>query len=95
VFEPWPYVKVVTVDVGITFNVGITGTEDGFVSALSLTTAGLVKDVDGGLITAIVTYTAVATNLLWKFLTGADTGEGYIFLPYMLMITGTPIITEA
>ncbi len=95
VFEPWPYVKIVTTDAGITVDAGITGDEDGFISAASTTTGGLVKDVDGTLITGITTYTAVATNLLWKFLTGADTAEGYFFLPYMLMITGTPIITEA
>ena len=95
VFLPWPHVKITTVDAAITVDVGITGDEDGFISAASTAVLGLVKDVDGTLIASIVTYIATAVALHYTFLTAADTAEGYAFLPYMLMITGTPIITPS
>ena len=95
VFQPWPHMKVVTTDAGITADAGIVGTTTGFISALTLTGTGLVKDADGSLITAIVTYIATAVNLTWTISAGGDTGTGYIFLPYMMMRTGAPIITQA
>lgn len=95
VFLPFPFIKVVTADAGKTVDIGVAGTENGIISALSLTTLGLVKDVDGSLINAITTYLATAIALDWTLSTGSSTGTGYIFLPYMLMNTGTPIITQS
>lgn len=92
VFEPWPVLKVVTTDAGITVDVGINGDTDGFISAVSTTTAGLIEDVDGTLVTSITTYVATAVALEYGFSTTADTAEGYAFLPYMLMRSGTPTI---
>jgi hypothetical protein len=93
VFLPWPHVKITTIDAAITVDVGITGDENGFISAADTATLGLVKDVDGTLIASIVTYIATAVALKYTFLTAADTAKGYAFLPYMLMTTGSPTIT--
>ncbi len=99
VMQPFPYVKVVTVDAGETVDVGTGevvpadgGDADGFVSLLSLTTAGHVADTNGALLNA-VEYIAPADSLTWTLSAGSDTAEGYVFLPYRNLVTGTPTIT--
>ncbi|MFH1603697.1 MAG: hypothetical protein ABIH03_07300, partial [Pseudomonadota bacterium] len=98
VMQPFPYVKVVTADSGETVDVGTGeavpadgGDADGFVSLLSLTTLGYVADTNGALLNA-VEYIAPADSLTWTLTTGSDTAEGYIFLPYRNLVTGTPTI---
>jgi len=102
VMLPWPHIKVATIDTGETVDVGTGeavpadgGDADGFISAADVGTAGLVKDVNGALITAIVSYIAPNDSVTWTMSAGADTAELYAFLPYMLMQTGTPIITQS
>jgi hypothetical protein len=99
VMQPFPYVKVVTIDSGISIDVGTGeavpaegGDDNGFISAISLTSAALVGDTGSALLNA-VEYIAPAISLTWKLSTGADTGTGYIFLPYRVLTTGAPTIT--
>ena len=101
VMQPFPYVKVVTIDATETVNIGTGevvpadgGDADGFVSLLALDTAGLVADTNGALLNA-VEYIAPADSLTWTLSAGADTGEGYVFLPYRNLVSGTPIITQS
>lgn len=101
VMQPFPYVKVVTVDAGETVDVGTGevvpadgGDADGFVSLLSAATAGIVADTNGALLNA-VEYIAPADSVTWTLSAGSDTAEGYVFLPYRLLNTGSPIITQA
>lgn len=101
VMQPFPYVKVVTVDAGDTVDVGTGeavpvdgGDADGFISALSLATGGIVADTGSALLSA-VEYIAPADSVTWTLSAGAATGEGYVFLPYRLLNTGSPIITQA
>ena len=102
VMLPWPHIKVVTEDSGETVDVGTGeavpadgGDSDGYISAASVATAGLVKDVNGALIASIVTEIAAPDSLTWKMSAASDTATLYAYLPYMLMITGTPIITQS
>jgi len=99
IFLPWPHLKVHTADATETLDVGTGevvpadgGDADGLMSAVSLTNTGLVADVDGALITAITNYIAAGDSLTFTFSAGADTGEAYAFLPYLLMTTGTPTL---
>lgn len=99
VMQPFPYVKVVTIDATETLDVGTGevvpadgGDANGFVSALVLDTAGLVADTGSALLNA-VEYLAPADSLTWTLSAGADTAEGYVFLPYRNLVTGTPTIT--
>lgn len=99
VMQPFPYVKVVTVDATETINVGTGevvpadgGDADGFMSLVALDTAGLVADTNGALLNA-VEYLAPADSLTWTLSAGSNTAEGYIFLPYRNLVTGTPTIT--
>ncbi|MDP2621804.1 MAG: hypothetical protein Q8P46_16785 [Hyphomicrobiales bacterium] len=101
VMQPFPYVKVVTADAGETVDVGTGevvpadgGDADGFVSLLSLTSTGLVADTNGALLNA-VEYIAPADSLTWTLSAASDTAEGYVFLPYRNLVSGTPIITQA
>lgn len=99
VMLPWPHIKVVTIDAGETVDVGTGeavpadgGDSDGFISAASVATAGLVSDVNGALIASIVTYLAPNDSVTWKMSAGSDTATLYAFLPYMLMTTGSPTL---
>lgn len=101
VMQPFPYVKVVTIDAGDTVSVGTGevvpadgGDADGFVSLLTLATAGIVADTGSALLNA-VEYIAPNDSVTWTLSAGAATGEGYVFLPYRLLNTGSPIITQS
>jgi hypothetical protein len=101
VMETWPHIKVVTEDATETVDVGTGeavpadgGDSDGYISAAALDTAGLVKDVNGAYISSIVTHIALPDSLTWKMSDGANTATLYAFLPYWLMLTGTPTITS-
>ena len=98
VMQPFPYIKVVTVDAGETVDVGTGevvpadgGDADGFMSAVSVASAVLVADTGSALLNA-VEYLAPADSLTWTLSAGSDTAEGYIFLPYRNLVTGTPTI---
>jgi hypothetical protein len=102
VFLPWPHIKVVTEDATETVDIGTGeavpadgGDADGLMSAVSVATAGLVADVNGALVTAITNYIALGDSITWTMSDGADTAELYAFLPYMLMASGNPIITQS
>ena len=99
VMLPWPHIKVETIDAGETVDVGTGqavpadgGDANGYIAAASVATAGLVKDVDGALIAAIITEIAAPDSLTWTMSAGSDTATLYAFLPYMLMYTGSPTI---
>lgn len=101
VMKPFPYIKVVTVDAGETIDVGTGevvpadgGDANGFISALSVASAVVVGDTGSALLNA-VEYVAPAHSLTWTLSDGSDTATGYIFLPYRLLNTGSPIITQA
>lgn len=101
VMKPFPYIKVVTIDATETVDVGTGevvpadgGDADGFMSLVSVGTSGLVADTNGALLNA-VEYIAPADSVTWTLSAGADTAEGYVFLPYRLLNTGSPIITQA
>jgi hypothetical protein len=101
VMKPFPYTKVVTIDAGETVSVGTGevvpadgGDADGFMSLVSVATAGLVADTNGALLNA-VEYIAPADSVTWTLSAASDTAEGYAFLPYRLLNTGSPIITQA
>ena len=98
VMQPFPYIKVVTIDAAETINFGTGeavpadgGDADGFGSAVSVATAGLVADTGSALLNA-VEYIAPADSLTWTLSAGSDTATGYIFLPYRLLTTGNPTI---
>ncbi len=99
VMQPFPYIKAVTIDAGETVSVGTGevvpadgGDADGFMSLVSVATAGLVADTNGALLNA-VEYLAPADSLTWTLSAGSDTAEGYVFLPYRNLVTDTPTIT--
>ena len=92
VFLPFPMVKIDTVDAAITVDVGITGDEDGFISAASTASAVVVTDTNGTLVASTAVYIATAVALKWTFLTAADTATLYAYLPYMLVKPDTPTI---
>jgi len=101
VLQPFPYFKVVTVDATETIDVGTGevhpvdgGDANGFITLGVLDTAGLVGDTGSALLNA-VEYIAPAYSLTWTLTTGADTATGYVFLPYRLLNTGSPIITQS
>lgn len=97
--QPFPYVKVLTIDANETVDFGTGevvpadgGDADGFMSLVSVATAGLVADTNGALLNA-VEYLAPADSITWTLSAGADTAEGWFFLPYRNLVTGTPTIT--
>lgn len=81
-------IRVVTVDATETIDVGTLSTDsgdaDGFISAASIATAGIVLD-NGALLTTLVGHISGGKSITITTSAGSDTGVGFIYLPYKLM----------
>lgn len=85
-------VKVTAIDATETIDVGTatadSGDPDGFMSAVSVGTAGIIHDAStvGALLTTLVGYTVngTAKSIVITLTAGSDTAEGYVYLPYKL-----------
>lgn len=90
-------IKVTTVDATETIDVGTlstdTGDADGFLSAVSVATAGVVLDNGALLADAASAHVSAGKSITFTFSAGVDTAKLYVFLPYTLLNTGFPTIT--
>lgn len=91
-------VRVVTADATETIDVGTDSTDsgdaDGFVSAVALDTADLVRETNGALVSTTVATTPSVTfpsshvstgkSITYTLTAGSDTAEGFIVLPYTM-----------
>jgi hypothetical protein len=81
-------VRVTAIDATETIDVGTataeSGDPDGFVSAASLGSTGVVLD-KGALLVTLVGYVSSGKSIVITTSPGSDTGEGYVQLPYLLL----------
>lgn len=81
-------IRLVTADATETLDVGTISTDsgdaDGFISAVSLTTTGIVQD-NGALLGTLVGHISGGKSITITTSSGADTGVGFIYLAYRLM----------
>lgn len=89
-------IKVHTVDATETVDVGTlssdSGDADGFLSAVSVATLGLVLD-NGALYSSLASHLSGSKSITFTFSAGVDTAKLYVFLPYTLLTVGSPTIT--
>ena len=86
-----PSIFVTAIDATETLDVGTAevvpsaegGDANGFMSAVSVGTLGLVQD-QGALMTTLVGHLSGGLSITVTPTAGSDTGEGYVYLPYRL-----------
>ncbi len=81
------WVRVTAIDSTETLDVGTLSTDsgdaDGFMSAVSIGTLGLVQD-EGALLGTLAGHISGGKSITITTSAGADTGKGFIYLPYQL-----------
>lgn len=88
--------RVTVVDATETLDVGTatadSGDPDGFISAVDVATAGVVRD-NGALFSSGAGHTTGTKSIVVTTTAGSDTVEGYAFLPYTLLNINVPTLS--